>query len=151
MRLRWRLVLPAAGLLLFSVVTYQSAPGYRSCYRYFWWSSTALDSDPLARKDWGHPRPQLGAEHCDQWDPGSILVRQGRVSQVLTLSAFPAFLLGWFIVDDFSIWGISQLTSFMIVMPLLIGAWFYLVGWLIERWTHKRAAATAIASSRTVG
>jgi hypothetical protein len=55
-------------------------------------------------------------------------------------SALPAFLLGWFIVDDLAIWGVSQVWSFMVSMPLLISAWFYFLGWLVERRRRKPLA-----------
>jgi hypothetical protein len=56
---------------------------------------------------------------------------------VLIFSSLPAFLLGLFIVDDLAIWSVTKVLSFMIVTPVLIAAWFYMVGWLIERVTPK--------------
>jgi hypothetical protein len=35
--------------------------------------------------------------------------------------------------------GISQVSSFMFLMPVLIFAWYYLIGWLLDRWISKRS------------
>jgi hypothetical protein len=35
--------------------------------------------------------------------------------------------------------GINQVSSFMFLMPVLIGAWYYLIGWLLDRWISKRS------------
>jgi len=35
--------------------------------------------------------------------------------------------------------GISQVSSFMFSMPVLILAWYYLIGWLLDRWISKRS------------
>jgi hypothetical protein len=29
--------------------------------------------------------------------------------------------------------GINQVSSFMFLMPVLIGAWYYLIGWQLDR------------------
>jgi hypothetical protein len=34
---------------------------------------------------------------------------------------------------------VSQVSSFLFVMPVLIGAWYYLIGWLLDRWISKRS------------
>jgi hypothetical protein len=148
MSFRCALVLPVAGLLLFGIVTYQSAHGYRSYHQYFWWSAYALDSDALDRRHWAQtPCPsgvEFYGEDCGQWGPSSIVVRQGWLSTILLFSALPAFLLGLFIVDDLAIWGVSGVTTFLVSMPILIVAWFYLVGWLIDRIVHKRDPASGV-------
>jgi hypothetical protein len=35
----------------------------------------------------------------------------------------------------------------MVSMPILIFAWYYLVGWLIDRWSHNRKQAKAFSSN----
>jgi len=55
------------------------------------------------------------------------------------LSALPAFVVGTAVVRALAHLGVSEVWSFMIVMPLLILAWFYFVGWLTDRWVHKRS------------
>jgi hypothetical protein len=38
--------------------------------------------------------------------------------------------------------GINQVSSFMLMMPVLIGAWYYLIGWLLDRWIYVRFPQT---------
>ena len=73
-------------------------------------------------------------------DPMYVLVEPGLLAKCLILSAVPGFLLGAGIVHSLSRLGVSEVTSFMISMPLLILVWFYFVGWLFDRWNRKRSA-----------
>jgi hypothetical protein len=50
----------------------------------------------------------------------------------------PAFLIGAAIVHGLARLGVSEVRSFMIALPMLIAFWYYLIGWLLERWTGKR-------------
>jgi hypothetical protein len=62
------------------------------------------------------------------------------------LSAFPAFVVGGLAVGGLGRLGISEFSTFMLLMPVLIVAWYYFVGWLLDRWLGKRrqqSAATA--------
>ena len=145
MRIRWRVALPLFGLMLFAFGTYASfGPGRipDRTGRYFWWSSLRLDSDPLNR----HFRSVTGApckdstENCLATDPIYVWVDPGWLAKCLILSALPAFLVGAGIVRSLARVGVSEVTSFMISMPLLIFAWFYFVGWLLDRWRQKRRA-----------
>lgn len=43
------------------------------------------------------------------------------------LSALPAFLVGGFVVGALGSLGISQVSNFMFLMPVLIFAWYYVV------------------------
>jgi hypothetical protein len=63
------------------------------------------------------------------------------------LSAFPAFVFGGVIVRSLGRLGISEVSSFMVLMPLLISAWFYFVGWLVDRWRFKRFPANCRPSA----
>jgi hypothetical protein len=72
--------------------------------------------------------------------PIYVLVEPGLLAKCLILSAVPAFLVGTGIVHSMSRLGVSEVTSFMISMPLLILAWFYFVGWIFDRWYRKRSA-----------
>jgi hypothetical protein len=54
------------------------------------------------------------------------------------LSALPAFVVGEFAVHGLGRMGISQVSSFMFLMPVLIFAWYYFIGWLLDRWISKR-------------
>jgi hypothetical protein len=56
------------------------------------------------------------------------------------LSALPSFVVGEFAVRGLGRMGISQVSSFMFLMPVLIFAWYYLIGWLLDRWISKRSS-----------
>ncbi len=137
--MRWRLILPTFGLLLFAAQTYfsyrgwqsQSAPG-----RYFWWAAYRLDSDPLNR----HPRPlppRSGIEKASSWDVRNMNVDPGALAMCLVLSGLPAFRTSMFIVAELSRFGVSQVWTFMISTPILLFAWYYFLGWLLDRWRRK--------------
>lgn len=141
--MRWRVVLPIIGVLLFLGESYESVGMNRKAQtgRYFYWSSIRLDSDPLNR----NPRPlkllpcEDQSENCVELYPGTIWgVEPGWLIKCFGLSALPAFLFGSVIVHSFGRFGISELQTFMISMPLLIVAWYYFVGWLVDRWKYKR-------------
>jgi hypothetical protein len=145
--MRWRLVLPVVGLILFAGVTNNSFRMnhaiQRTPSRYFWWSSTRLDSDPLNRHPLAtEPCTDSSIEKCGDWTTEFIWVHPGWVAKSLMLSAFPVFMFGLLIVRGLGRFGISEVTSFMVLMPLLVFAWYYLVGWLIDRWKYKRPVET---------
>lgn len=139
MRIRWRFLLPIIGLLLFAGVTYNSVrfnrEAERTTARYFWWSSIRLDSDPLNRQP--STPCKDGKTGCVSWDPVYIWVDPGWLTKSLILSAFPAFLIGAMIVGGLRRLGISEISTFMISMPLLIVGWYYLVGRLVDHWANK--------------
>src|SRR5262245_8392320 len=120
MRMRWRVVSPIIGLLLFIGGSYNSWRFNREFHansRYFWWSSMRLDSDPLNR----HPRPRTSSPckeetegSCVEWDPEYIWIDPGWLAKSFVLSALPAFLLGSGIVRSFARLGVSEVTTFMI-------------------------------------
>ena len=142
-RIRWRLILPILGLLLFSSGSYESfANGSFGQHRYFWWASIRLDSDTLNKK---YPPTQRscrnnpdGSTDCAVIEPITLCVYPGWLARFLFLTAMPAFLLGIGIVGGLGRIGVSQVWSFMISTPLLILAWFYFVGWLLDRRRLKR-------------
>jgi hypothetical protein len=69
------------------------------------------------------------------------------MQKVLVLTGLPAFATGVGIVKGLGQFGISEIVSFMITMPILLFAWFYFVGWLLDRRTRKRIAeASGITS-----
>jgi hypothetical protein len=106
--------------------------------RYFWWGSVRLDSDPLNKHLILKPCPQGSEEACG-FDPQVIWVTPGWIEKALVLSALPAFFLATSIVRGLAHFGVSELLSFMITMPLLTLTWFYNVGWFLDRWRHKRS------------
>lgn len=148
MKLRWRLLLPVVGLLLFSFGSYESfAHRVFPHSRYFWWSSIRLDSDPL-NKRFPAERPLCrnnadDSVDCALVDPLGVYVNPGWLARFLFLTALPAFLLGAGVVGGLGRLGVSQLLSFMISMPLLICAWFYFVGWVVDRWLTRRRIKSA--------
>jgi hypothetical protein len=152
MRKRWRLVLSLWGITLFVLLTYQAVrvnhemrKGHLG--RYFWWGAIRLDSDPLNR----HPAASAQlcepeATGCTGWDPEYIWVSPSVMERVLILSAFPVFLSCLAVVRGLARLGISEVASFMVSMPLFITAWFYLIGWFLDRWMYKRRARPATTS-----
>ena len=148
MRKRCRLAFPFIGIILFSIVSYHSLRVDRETpSRYFWWSSIRLDSDPSNRRNSGAIQIpcQEGKENC--WELRTEWVDPGLLEQFLMLSALPAFVLGGFAVRSLGRMGINQVSSFMFLMPVLICAWYYLIGWLLDRWISKRSHL----STATVG
>ena len=141
MRIRWRLTLCLWGLVLFGLLTFASVQANRELRhgrpgRYFWWGSIRL------------------LEPCRQVHPGDcasdavfITVDDGWLEKALTVSALPAFLLGRVFVSELARLGVSELASFMCMMPALIFVWFYGVGWGLDRWQHKRSLRRSSAIS----
>jgi hypothetical protein len=58
------------------------------------------------------------------------------------LSGAPAFLASVLIVRGLDRFGISEVTTFMAITPLLITVWYYAVGWGIDRWRRRRSLRT---------
>jgi hypothetical protein len=124
MRVRWRVVLPTVGLLLFAGLTYDSVRTNRevnnSAGRYFWWLTLRLDSEPGSSQ---LSTSCNGANaDCANWDAAYLWVDIGWLARTLIFSAFPAFLVGGTIVGGFRRLGVSEIISFMISMPLLIAS-----------------------------
>jgi hypothetical protein len=147
MRRRWRVILPTCGLLLFTWSTYQyfrfDHESHKGPWRYFYWSSIRLDSDPrgVHPKFVTRPCPN-DPQNCLEFDPEFIWITPGPLTRLLELSALPAFLVGAIVVGSLARFGISEVRSFMVLMPLLILAWFYFLGWLLDRWRYKRSIAS---------
>lgn len=139
MPVRWRIILPVVGLLLFAAISVYSVRWNRQLRnpRYFYWSSIRLDANPQASRD-PVPEPCREANHnCIEWEPG-VWIDPGWMTQLLGYSAFPAFILRKPIVHGFARVGVSEVTTFMVSMPILLGAWYYFAGWLLDRWRLKR-------------
>jgi len=128
-------------LVLFGLLTYGSVQGNRElrhgrASRYFWWGSIRLDSDCR----------QVRSGDCE-WDAVFITVDPGPLEKALIITALPAFLFGRLFVRGLARLGVSELASFMCMMPVLILVWFYGVGWLLDRWQHKQSLRRSSASS----
>ena len=55
------------------------------------------------------------------------------------ISAFPAFIVGALIVSGLGRVGVNEVLSFMLLVPPLIFAWYYFLGWSVDRWRRKRS------------
>jgi len=145
MRMRWRLLFPIVALLVFIGITLQSYRVQREAIaasgRYIFWSTIRLDSDPLNRH---HQSPCANSQQpCVDFDisdaDGWGRVRAGLPEKVLIVSALPAFLIGSLAVFGLGRIGVSEVTSFMFSMPLLICVWFYCVGVLVDLRAYRRS------------
>ena len=135
----WRLILPIAGLLFFTGATVDSLQARpKAPSRYLWWSAIRLDSYPLDRYYPGRtPCPDAKGD-CAKWFPAALWVSPGLVPELLVLSAFPALVIGMSWVRILGLLGINEISSFMSIMPLLVGVWYFAMGWLIDHWLYKR-------------
>ena len=87
-----------------------------------------MDSDPAHRHGWGGVPCKDREENCVSWDLRDTWVDPGLLEKFLILSAFPAFVLGRLVVAVLGRLGISEVSSFMVLMPILIFAWYYSIG-----------------------
>jgi len=139
-------------MILFCLLTFSSMRVDRDLRqqhhrgRYFWWGSVRLDSDPLNKRPLPKPCAQATDQTCG-FDPQYIWVVPGLIEWALRLSALPAFLLTVLVMHGLDRFGISELLSFMITMPLLTLVWFYSVGWLLDRWRYKRSLRRSSADA----
>jgi hypothetical protein len=80
------------------------------------------------------------------WDAASI-DHFGSPSDIpgraFILCAVPAFLIGLAITDILSNYGVNEFATFMLTMPPLVAAWFYFVGWLLDRARRIRERAAS--------
>ena len=144
MRRFWRVVLPIVGLLLFSLVSWHDFRVNREIHqhlpnKYFMWSAIRLDTDPANRGNWDVGKCKDSDENCVRWDLKDTWVDPGLLDGFLLLTAFPAFVLGRLIVGFLGTMGINQLTSFMLLMPVLLLIWFYFVGRVLDGWIQRRS------------
>lgn len=143
-RMRWRAILCLWGLILFGLLTYGSFrvnPDLRQLHqhgRYFWWGSVRLDTDPLNEHPVFRQPCAPDTEQTCGFDPQYIWVSPGWGERAFTLTALPAVLLTGAVVHGLDRFGVSELLSFIITMPCLTVAWFYAVGWFLDRWQYKR-------------
>jgi hypothetical protein len=135
MRARWKVILPAFGLIAFAILTHRSITENHALVhndgRYFWWSGIRLDSDPLKCS---------GVEKNCFSDPIDVWVDPGWMMRLLAVSALPAFIVGLATVHGLAKLGVSEIVTFMISVPLLIVVWFYLVGWFLDRRRNRGRA-----------
>ena len=135
------MILPIIGLILFAAVSYRSMPlnehEQEVPRKYYWWSSLRLDSDPLNRN------PDLAApcanekQNCSNGEFPNMKIGPLWLDRLLIISALPAFLVGAVIVVILSKLGLDEVCTFMVCMPILLFAWYYFAGWLLERWSSR--------------
>ena len=127
-------MLPAIGLLLFALITLDAVQKHHP-NRFFYWSGIRLDSSPR----------QLREKRCEGDDMANCLdsgiVDLGLFTKALIILTIPAFVFGAGVVRGFGRFGVSETLIFFMAMPLLIGTWFYFLGWLIDR--RKARSRTA--------
>jgi hypothetical protein len=152
MRKRWQLILPAVGLVLFGGVTYQSMKGrqYEKAHgQYFWWASIRLDTHHVDRDPETAAPCKAGEGDCVRWDPVVVERYPGWSTAALMLSALPAFLIGIPLVRALGHLGVNELWAFMLMMPLLVAAWYYAVGWVVDHRIDRRSHRTTPAAANT--
>jgi hypothetical protein len=137
------MILPAFGLLVFCAVSYQSFGVHqdqrRASRKYLWWSTIRLDSDPTNKRLPATIPCGDGTKGCTNWDlVPDKWVDPGWLEIAYVLSALPAFVSGMIVVVALGRLGISQVFSFLCLMPMLIFAWYYFLGWLLDRYIRRR-------------
>jgi hypothetical protein len=148
MQTRWSMILPIIGLILFAAVSYRSMPlnehEQEVPRKYYWWSSLRLDSDPLNRN------PDLAApcanekQNCSNGEFPNMKIGPLWLDRFLIVSALPAFLFEAVLVVVLSKLGLDEVRTFMVSMPILLFAWYYFAGWLIEWWSVRRGQTKRI-------
>jgi hypothetical protein len=152
MRKFWSFALPAVGLLLFAAMSLHSVrwkvANFHTPYRYFWWGSVRLDKMPRQP-----PRILTGPVQCNNPSPWNCVslkpVLEGEPDapeRILIILALPAFAVGALLVAALSHAGVSEMSSFLVVMPLSILCWFYGVGRAVDglRLRYSRRSQVAI-------
>ncbi len=138
------MILPVIGLMLFGGVTRESLEGrkYEKVHgQYFWWASIRLDTHRVDHVPDVATSCTEVDDNCASWEPHAI-EDPGWLTRALILSAFPTFLVGIPLVRVLGRHVASEIWSFMVLMPLLIAAWYYVVGRLLDRWIYGKARLT---------
>jgi hypothetical protein len=143
----WRVFLPVVGLIVFTGISFHSyrvsREGPSVSGRFFLWSTFRLDSDPLNRHSQFNCVPSK--EACVGWDVVNVdsWLRPTTLERIFGISALPALIVGLLMTRGLGLIGINEIWSFMFSMPLLIFAWFYSVGSVIDGWRFKRSHRTS--------
>jgi len=142
------MILPIIGLILFAAVSYRSMPlnehEQEVPRKYYWWSSLRLDSDPL------NHNPDLAVpcanekQNCSNGEFPNMKIGPLWLDRFLIVSALPAFLFEAVLVVVLSKLGLDEVRTFMVSMPILLFAWYYFAGWLIEWWSARRGQTKRI-------
>jgi|ERR1700722_9113255 len=143
MRIRWRFLLPVLGLIPFALITHQAYRDAAAANRgnsiwIMYWLNVPLAAD--LQKPSSEPTCVDAAKPCVYWDIGSLdrwAPTPPIWERAFVLSMLPAFVIGVAITFGLGRLGVNEIATFMIAMPLLIVAWFYLIGFLIDRKISK--------------
>jgi hypothetical protein len=142
-------VLPIFGLFLFALQTYGSFRLHHQFRvvsdRYFYWSAIRLDSRP-GQSD--HQRS--GTYQSDSHDQQAGLrawdwANSSRIGRALMVIAAPAFAICGILVSALAQIGISEVPTFVILLPTLQCVWLYFVGLLIQKLLHRKRKAALSA------
>ena len=106
--------------------------------KYFYWSGTRLDTDPLNRNQHLIRPCEDSDPACIEWDLLEMHSDPGWMVRYLVLTGFPAFLAAAAPIYVLAKLGASQLTTFMVSMPILLFAWYYFLGSLLDAAILKR-------------
>jgi len=66
-------------------------------------------------------------------DPGLLV-------KLLMLSALPAFILGGLAMGGLARFGVSEVFTFLSLVPALMFAWYYFLGRFVDRLRHRYKA-----------
>jgi len=151
MPIRWRWILPFIGLVFFGWETYGSvrtnsdlADRNRMRKEYLW-GTFRLRTDPRGKIP-PTPCPQSVPNCSEWWAARDVIVDPGPVLEALLVSALPAFFVSARFVHGLARIGVNEVCSFFAITPLLIAAWFYFLGWLLDHWRYRRRKKRAAAN-----
>jgi hypothetical protein len=148
---RFRVVLPLVGLALFGIMTWQSVRWNNQLHpdsrRFFFWASIRLDSDPLDKHS-EMLRPCPGDLDCASYPPERIWVEPGWVEpglvpKILMITGLPAFAVSLGLTRGLGRLGVNEVLTFMLTLPALLLAWYFCLGWLLDRHGRKRIAISS--------
>jgi hypothetical protein len=138
--MRWRILLPIIGVIAFGAISYSS---YRTGLqrhqipsRYFKWSNLPLDSAPLREQSLSDCAASVVP--CLVWEQEPGIMSPTAFERLFILSALPAFAACLALIFVLGKIGVNEILSFMVSMPFLTAAWFYLVGRLLDRRRSRR-------------
>ncbi len=143
MRIRLRLLLPVLALIPFVLISLQAYRDAAAATRgnsitSIYWLRVRLDSAPP--KPHSEPVCEDANNACVTWDledVGLWAPPPPLLERAFVLAILPAFVIAVAITFGLGALGVSEIATFMIATPLLIVAWFYLIGFLIDRKKSK--------------
>jgi len=88
-------------------------------------------------------RPEI--TNCSEWwEIRGVIVDPGPILSTLLLSGLPAFFVTARLVHGLGRLGINEVYTFFVAAPLLLFAWYYFLGWLLDRlWARRKRSEIA--------